>query len=390
MNRNLLFVIISLFTWGMGEGLFLYFQPIYMQELGADPVLIGGILGAMGIAMALAQIPSGVLADKIGSRELMWASWIVGTASAGLMALAYSLPVFAAGIILYGASGFAIAPMNRYITGVRGKFSVGRSLTLAAGLYNLGAVLGPITGGLIAQKYGFRSIYLISTIIFMISSVIILGIEKNPPMHHEDAHSTSTRGIQKNGVFISFAAVIFFLMFALYLAQPLTPNFLQNEQGFSSSTIGVLGAVGSLGNALTMLALGSLRPVAGFMVGQVMVAGFAALFLFGNSPFWFGAGYFLFAGFRLCKTMVLAFARPLVHPTETGLAYGILETVNSVAIIFAPVIAGVLYDRSPLLVYRVALVAVVASMVISGITLPKLKRKSAATALLEKELIPDD
>ncbi len=390
MNRNLLFVIISLFTWGMGEGLFIYFQPIYLQELGADPVLIGGLLGAMGIAMALAQIPSGILADKIGSRSMMWASWIMGTVAAFGMTMARSLPVFAIGLILYGASAFAIAPMNRYITSVRGKFTVGRSLTLASGIYNLGAVVGPVTGGLIAQRFGFRSVYLLAGGIFLISTIILLTIEKNPPVHHEDLGSTSARGITKNSVFIAFTAIIFLLMFALYLPQPLTPNFLQNQQGFDRSTIGILGAVGSLGNAVIMLTLGSLRPVAGFMVGQVMVAGFSALFIFGNSPFWFGLGYALLGGFRLCRTMVLAFARPLVHPEETGLAYGILETTNSVAIIIAPVIAGLLYDKSPLLVYRVALVAVIVSIVISGITLPRLQRKSLESKILEEVPVADD
>lgn len=390
MNRNLLIVIISLFTWGMGEGLFIYFQPIYLQELGADPVLIGGLLGAMGIAMALAQIPSGILADRIGSRSMMWASWILGTMAAFLMAMARSLPIFSIGLILYGASAFAIAPMNRYITSVRGKFTVGRSLTLVSGLYNLGAVVGPITGGLIAQRFGFRSVYLLASGIFLISTIILLTIEKNPPVHHEDVESTSTKGIARNRVFIAFTAIIFLLMFALYLPQPLTPNFLQNQQGFDRSTIGILGAVGSLGNAVIMLTLGSLRPVAGFMVGQVMVAGFSALFIFGNSPFWFGLGYALFGGFRLCRTMVLAFARPLVHPEETGLAYGILESTNSVAIIIAPVIAGLLYDKSPLLVYRVALVAVIASIVISGITLPRLQRKSLELKIPEEVPVSDD
>ncbi len=390
MNRNLLFIILSLFTWGMGEGLFLYFQPIYMQQLGADPILIGGILGVTGVAMALAQIPSGVLADKVGSRGLMWASWILGAISAAMMALAHSLPLFAAGIILYGASGFAIAPMNRYITGVRGKFTVGRSLTLVSGLYNLGAVIGPVTGGLIAQKYGFRTIYWISTIIFVLSTVLILFIEKNPPQHHEDAQSTSSRGIRKNAVFIGFTAIVFFLMFALYLPFPLTPNFLENQQGFSSSTIGILGTVGSLGNAITMLVLGTLRPIAGFMVGQVMVAGMSALFMLGNTPLWFGAGYFLFAGFRLSKSMVLAFARPLVHPSEIGLAYGILETVNSVAIILAPVVAGFLYDYSPVMVYRVALIAMLITIIVSAAALPQFKRRSLEAPVAAKEPAIDD
>jgi len=92
VNRSYLFVTLSLFTWGVGEGLFLYFQPIYLQELGADPILIGGILGVMGVVMALAQIPAGMLADRVGSRTLMIASWVIGTAATILMAVARTLP----------------------------------------------------------------------------------------------------------------------------------------------------------------------------------------------------------------------------------------------------------------------------------------------------------
>ena len=91
MNRNLLFVILALFTWGLGEGLFLYFQPIYLQQLGADPVLIGAILGGMGVAMALAQIPAGILSDRIGSRTMMWISWVIGTVAAIVMVYATGL-----------------------------------------------------------------------------------------------------------------------------------------------------------------------------------------------------------------------------------------------------------------------------------------------------------
>ncbi len=71
MNRNLLLTAISLSIWGIGEGLFIYFQPIYLQEWVGDPILIGTILGGMGVAMAVAQIPAGYLSDKFGSRSIM-------------------------------------------------------------------------------------------------------------------------------------------------------------------------------------------------------------------------------------------------------------------------------------------------------------------------------
>ncbi len=49
MNRNLLLVALSLFTWGVGEGLFIYFQPIYLQQWGADPLMIGAVFGEWGL-----------------------------------------------------------------------------------------------------------------------------------------------------------------------------------------------------------------------------------------------------------------------------------------------------------------------------------------------------
>jgi MFS family permease len=390
MNRSYLFVILSLFTWGVGEGLFLYFQPLYLQQLGANPVLIGTILGVMGVVMALAQVPAGKLADRVGSRSLMVASWTVGTAAALLMAFAKTLPVFAVGLIIYGASGFSISAMNRYIIDVRGKFTVGRSLTLASGLYNLGAVVGPVTGGLLANKYGYQTIFFVSFVVFVISTILILSIEKHPPVHHEDSNSQAAHGMTRNPAFFFFAAMVFMLIISLDLAQPLTPNFLQNQQGFDPALIGIMGSVGNLGNALSMLLLGSLRPIVGMLAGQTMVAGFAALFLFGNSPVLFGMGYFLFGGFRLSKTMVLAFARPLVHPEETGLAFGILETVSAFAIILAPVIAGVLYDQSPRLMYEVAFGAVLGSILITSFGLPRIQKKFAATVDEQIVTVDDD
>lgn len=41
MSRDLLLVAFSLFIWGIGEGMFTYFQPIYLQQWGADPLQLG-------------------------------------------------------------------------------------------------------------------------------------------------------------------------------------------------------------------------------------------------------------------------------------------------------------------------------------------------------------
>ena len=51
MSRDLILVAISLFTWGIGEGMFYMFQPLYLQQWGASPILIGALLGGMVLGM---------------------------------------------------------------------------------------------------------------------------------------------------------------------------------------------------------------------------------------------------------------------------------------------------------------------------------------------------
>jgi MFS family permease len=383
MNRNLALVAASLFTWGAGEGLFYYFQTLYLQEWGADAITIGSILGGMGIAMAVMQIPAGYLADKVGSRPVMWASWLTGTAAAWLMALANTLPLFVFGMLAYGLTSFVLAPMNSYITAVRGRWSPGRALTLISATYNLGAVIGPTIGGALADHFGLKTVYIIAAVVLVFSTTIILFVQTPPVETHVE--KTASNSVLRNSRFLVLTGLTFFTMFALYLPQPLTSNFLQNERSLNLQQIGLIGTFGSLGNVVIMLALGRLSAPLAFLIGQPLVAIFAVLMWQGTGVPWFGLGYFFMSGYRLCRSMVLALARSFIHPAETGFAFGIMETANAVAVILAPILAGFLYQRQPTLVYIVTLVLIGITLTANLGIIPNLAR--TAQPALSKEKI---
>lgn len=375
MNRNLLLVALSLLTWGLGESLFLYFQPLYLQQLGADSVGIGGILGGVGVMLALTLIPTGILCDKFGSRNIMWSSWFIGVFAAAMMAMANSLTVFIIAYLIYGMTGFGAIAMNVYVTSSRGNLSVGRTLTFISGMYNLGAVIGPLVGGVVSDKLGFRSIYYIATVIFIISTIIILFVEKSEKTHPtEHNEPVPVQSFLKNPRFIVFLATLFITVFVLYLPQPFTPSYLQNQHQLSPSTIGVMGSIANLGNAVATLVLGNIAALAGMVIGQLWVAVFSGIFLFGKVPWIFGVGYFFAGGFRLYRAMVLAEARTMVHPNQTGLLYGIIETINSFAIILAPIVAGILYKNTPTSMYTISLIAILLLLAVSFVILRKNKR----------------
>lgn len=355
--RDLLLVTISLLIWGIGEGMFAYFQPIYLQQLGADPVVIGGILGLIGVSMTITQAPAGWLADRFGSRPIMRASWVFGTVSIAVMAFSNSLTMFVVGMFLYGLTSWVIAPMNAYLASVRETWSVERALTVPSSLFNLGMVVGPIIGGVIAEASGIQTIYRVAIVLFTISTAVIFLTRKPAQeVHNEAVHQRPN--LFKNRIFIGLLLLISVTTFALYLPQVLSSNFLQNEAGLSLRNIGLLGSIGSLGNTLIMIGLGSLRAPTGFLTGQILVGIFSFALWRGTSFSWFAIGYFFIGGFRLMRAMALAFTRNLIRPSEIGLAFGLVETANGIAIILAPILAGALYDIQPRLMYLVSLILI--------------------------------
>lgn len=369
MTSDLMLVAVSLFCWGIGEGMFIYFQPIYLQQMGASPLIIGTILGGMGIAMAVTQIPAGWLGDRFGRRPLMWGSWFLGAAAAVVMALAPGLGMFTAGLILYGLSAFSMAPMNAYISNARGKWSIGRALTTVSAAYNLGAVIGPIIGGTLADEFGIKRIYAVAAGLFTVASIIVLFIRKQPVEHH--TAETSRFNLVRNPRFMLLLGMLFITMLATYLPQPLTSNFLKAERGLSMGQIGTLGSIGSLGNALLAITLGRVNAWAGFIAGQAAVLAASIIIWRGTGMPWYMLGYFFLGGIRICKSLSMALTRPLIHPAQMGVAYGFLETTSSLATIAAPPIAGALYQRDPQLVFPVAAASIGLVLLLSLKFLPR-------------------
>jgi len=353
MYRNLILLSVSLFAWGIGESAYIYFQPLYLEELGASPILIGGIIGAVGIAMSIVHIPAGYLADRIDRRNIIWASWALGVLSAGLMVTAKSLTLFVTGMIIYGFTAFVASPLNSYVTNVRGNLSIGRVLTLTAAVYNLGAIIGPFVGGRIGNYFNLHAIYIFSLIAYSISFLIILQIQSQPTVSSKREDSVA---VIKNKKYITFLLLVFFATFTMYLPYPLTPVYLRNIKNISLQKIGILGSLGSFGNATLSLILGSFSPYIGVVLGQLFVAIFSLAIWKGNNIYWFALGFFLYGGFRAAMGLATALSNKFASGSNMGLIYGFTATVSTISVILAPPLAGYLYEQSPSWLYLASIV----------------------------------
>ena len=350
--------------------MFINFVPIYLDnQFHLTEYEIGLVLGAFGFSMAITHIPAGRLADKFGRRPLLIIAWLLGLVAALIMGLTVLLPLFLIGLFCYGLTAFVASPLSSYVTAARGKWSVGTVLSLTTATYGLGMVLGPVTGGWVGDHYGIRVSFLIAAGVFVFSNACILFIERQPVDVHDPASPPQT--LINNQRFMAFMGVLAFAIFAMYLAQPLTPNFLEKIQGLSLGSTGIVFTIGALGNSLMAFGFSRVDPRRGFLLAQALVILFAFFIWKGTSLPVFALGYFLLGGFRAGRPLAQAQARELVHDLQMGVAYGVMETISSVIFILTPPLAGFLFERGPMIVYPLAMGLIAISILLSYIFSPQ-------------------
>jgi len=313
----------------------------------------------------VAHLPAGYLSDRLGRRPLMWAAWIIGAAATWIMALAGSLPGFVTGMLIYGFTMFVSAPMNSYITAARGSWSVARAITLISATYNTGAILGPALGGLIGERFGYRPIFLFAACTFVVSTLFIFFIERQPV--DIQTHTQNGKTILTNQRYMIFLLVYLLALFAMILPQSLASNFLQNERQLSLAQIGRLNSVASIGIVALSLLLGRLEAQRGYLIGMASVGVFALLIWQGQGMLLYGAAFFLLGGFRPARAMATAHIRSLVSAANMGIAYGLAEATGALALVLAPLLAGYLYDQQPVWIYIVSVSLVALALLVNTI-----------------------
>lgn len=365
-----MFVAAALFLWGFGEGMFFNFVPIYLDtQFLLSKYEIGLILGVFGFFMAITHIPAGRLADRIGRRPLLIGAWLLGLFATLTMGIALTLPLFLFGLFAYGLTAFVSSPLASYVTAARGEWPVGTVLSLTTATFGMGMVLGPVTSGWIGDNYGMRMSFYVAAAVFVLSNIFMYFIESQPIDRLDpDAPPPSLRN---NKRFITLVGVLAFAIFSMYIAQPLTPNFLDSVRKLSLSQTGLIFTVGALGNSLMAISFSRVNPRRGFLFAQALVILFAALIWKGTSLPFFVLGYFLLGGFRAGRPMLMAQARELVHDSQMGITYGIMETVSAVIFIVTPPIAGYLFDIDPFIVYPISIGLIAVSILLSSIYLPR-------------------
>lgn len=175
-SKLLLPVYIPTLLLSLGQGILIPTLPLYAKSLGVSFALVSMAVGASGIGTLLADIPSGILLERLGRRRTMLAGCSAVAITCLLVPLLRS---FEALVVLQFVAGIgsALWAISRHVFLADSTVPEerGRAISTFGGINRIGTFGGPAIGGIVADHFGLASPFLISGALAVVTLLISFG-----------------------------------------------------------------------------------------------------------------------------------------------------------------------------------------------------------------------
>ena len=359
--HEVLILAISLGILQAGFGIVTPIFPFYIQILG-----VGGLeLGVLAASFALTRItlagPLGGLSDRIGRKPIL---------VYGMMGFALANVVYAwAGniIIMIGAravegavsAGFFPAA-NAYVSEVTSVENRGTGMGYLSMGNMVGFVIGPTTGGILAQFLGYRVPFILAAYATLIALLAVLRYVAEPNVDRQmssimasTAKQPKVKEILSNHTreYSVLAMAMFANMFAIGILE--VAFMLDAVVRYSISPFeigiffGVLGIITILGN----VAFGKLSDKYGrkwlIVIGSAIGGISLLLFIISKDVTGFYiAGAVLGIAISMRGPTVQALIADLTEKSSYGVIMGVFGAISNGAYVIGPLLGGTLFDIS--------------------------------------------
>lgn len=241
-------------------------------DRGATPSLAALIGSLIGIGSIVTNIPSGMLATRIGERKSMLVAAAITAAGLAccLVNLGHgtaSLLVYALGILLIGAASsvFNLARQS-YLTEMVPPHMRARALSTLGGTLRVGMFAGPFLGAGAMQLWGLPGAYYVSLAAIVLAGAIVARVRdlEETDEHKAAARQVTTRGVLRRywRLFLTLGAGIVLLSAIRQTRQVVIPLWAAHI-GLSATANSIIYGVAGGIDALTFYPAGKVMDVYG-------------------------------------------------------------------------------------------------------------------------------
>ncbi len=367
-------------------------NPLIRQDLGLSVGEMGLLLSAFAWTYGLAQLPAGILVDRVGARRMLGAGLVVWSLAQMSSAFAFTLTQFMAA---RGALGLGESPMYTGGTRVCADWYAERDRTMPVAVFNASASLGPaIAPGLLTLlmvHFGWRAMFAVIGVLGVLIAVLWLIAYRSPAAARLTADEQRAVGAGEAvpappplqnagkllrlrttwGMTIGFFGVIYMTwLFATWL-----PGYLEAQRHLSVAAAGLLtsiplaaGFVGALAGGAVSDRLGRAGMDPRRACRLPVIWG-----LLGTAAFTLGGAYapstalaltLLSAGVflaNLASSCGWALGAVMAPPEEVGTLEAIQNIGGSVGGALAPLLTGYAVEAAGSFVPALALAAGIAT-----------------------------
>lgn len=189
--------------FGLAEGAMLPVIVLSSIDRGASTAIAALVSALLGVGSLVTNIPSGILATRIGERQSMLVAAAV--AGAGLILClvnlgrgGLSLVVFGSGVLLLGAASsvYTLARQS-YLTEIVPLEMRARALSTLGGTLRIGMFAGPFLGAGAEELWGLPGAYYVSLAAMAGAAVIVCRV---PDLDKSEEHKAAAAEVTSRGI----------------------------------------------------------------------------------------------------------------------------------------------------------------------------------------------
>jgi MFS family permease len=369
LTPTLVILLVGMILANIGGNMYGPLLPLYVQSLGADVSHIGIFFTLSMIAPLLFQILGGWLSDLIGRIKAMAIGSVAGLAGYVVFAVAPSW-----GWLLLGTVGLSIASstvgpsFQAFVAEESTEANRGKVYGVVQAAFQVVGVIGAPLGGWIADKYGFRTMFVVATVLYFAATILRVMMARNVARKQAQAAESSapastpsfaqlktsllailgllTAGGVVTWIFISDGVgdVSFSLVGNLF------PLYMNNIAGLTKTDLGILGAVASVATMVFITLGGILADKRGERVGIALgyaLLGISIFAMINVKSFYAFAGAWALLGIgqALINPAYSSLISKVVPDKLRGTAFGLFSTSLGVISLPAPYIGAMLWEK---------------------------------------------
>ncbi len=352
MQRNIILLLIAFSLTFVRYGMVFPLVPLEAQELGASPAVIGLIVGAFSLLSFFLSVPIGGFTDRFGLKRMLLLGVLCNVSSSLLLLHAGVFFLMASQVL--GGLGFqlTIVSSQSFVAGLESPLRRERTFGYLTFSAAVGQSLGPVLGGVIASRFGYREAFWVS-LLLSIAGLMVAGVRESTRMPRAGRYSLMgdlrhAATALSDSRMLAVLAFTFGVIFTVSLRTSFLPVLLL-KQGLAESDAGILIAV--FAASMTVIRPFTGRIFQAFSRKKMMafsmlaVACGVGLIPELSSFFTIGLALCLFGlGFGLTQPLSMVMVADLSDPEHPGMSMGIRFMVISLANLLGPVLLGVLAE----------------------------------------------